>query len=72
MKDAEILERATTHAFKCRDAFQRLSAALHNAQLAESAAISEELEALLQDANDPLPRTDIFQEIKVNIPSPAL
>lgn len=64
-KDAEVLKKATEHAFKCRDALQRLALIVSEARLAESTKVSLELERLIKEAPEPLPHANIFIEIKV-------
>lgn len=64
-RDADILSAATTHAVKCRDALVELSNLVRNARLAQAYQVSLDLLALIQSAPEPLPRANIFSEIKV-------
>jgi hypothetical protein len=64
-KDAAILSTATSHAVECRDALEELSQLVQDARLAETAPVSSKLDGLIRTAPEPLPRANIFVEIKV-------
>ena len=66
-KDAAILSTATSHAVECRDTLEELSQLVQGARLAETVAVSNKLEGLIRSAPEPLPRANIFVEIKVRL-----
>ena len=64
-QDAAILSNATNHAVECRDALEELSELVRGARLAETVPVSNKLNGLIRTAPEPLPRANIFVEIKV-------
>ncbi|KAF8311340.1 hypothetical protein DL93DRAFT_2115966 [Clavulina sp. PMI_390] len=63
-RDAEVLSQAASHASQCREALVQLSKLVSEVRLSEANTTSLELQELLRTAPEPLPKAQIFSDIR--------